>query len=515
VINRVKWFVAIQLFFIDKAGNQPEEKKGKVPKKPQQRQQQKNQKKETKGPAKVDPAGVKKAKEKMPQKQRMQKNGKPQEVEKKDDEKEDDPTGTRLFAPLSVISNRNIRCFVLDADVVDLQKSKKLRKLRKTEDETEIDVKDYEKRLRNQFLKMHPNQHWATKGNDEDEDEEGGLNILQTTKSLFRKSEVLSSEVLSFSRVRDANQQGPSESVVQCVAFHKNGRVLMTAGYDKTLRLFQIDGRVNEQVQNVFIDRMPIHTARFSAEGTSVIASGRRKFFYIFNIDTGKVDQVPWIQGFEGKSLERFEVSPCGNFLVFLAPNGYLVLVSAKTRQWLANLKMNGTVNSVAFTPDKAFMFSFGGDGEVYKWDLRMRKCVQRFKDEGCVHGLVITVSPNGHYLACGSDSGVVNLYDLQGMDPTTTTPKPLKSFLNITTPITDIKFNHDSQILGFSSDQKPNALRLVHVASRTAFSNFPPPKTPLGSVFCFDFSPSSGYLVVGNDKGRALLFRLNHYPSV
>lgn len=289
----------------------------------------------------------------------------------------------------------------------------------------------------------------------------------------------------------------------------------MTAGYDKALRLFQIDGKANEQIQTVTIERMPIHTARFSADGTSIIASGRRKFFYIYDVEGGKIDQVPWIQGFEGKSLERFEVSPCGTYLVFLAPNGYLVMVSAKTRQWLANLKMNGSVNAVTFTPDKNFLFSFGGDGEVYKWDLRTRRCVQRFKDDGCVHGYSLAVSHNGHYLACGSDSGVVNLYDLAAMDPAATNPKPLKSFLNITTPITEIRFNHDSQILAFSSDQKPNSLRLVHVASRTAFSNFPPAKVPLGQVFCFDFSPSSGYLAVGNDKGRAFLFRLNHYPTV
>ena len=36
--------------------------------------------------------------------------------------------------------------------------------------------------------------------------------------------------------------------------------------------------------------------------------------------------------------------------------------------------------------------------------------------------------------------------------------------------------------------------------------------QTPLSYVFSLDFSPNSGYLAVGNDKGKVLLYRLRHY---
>jgi len=155
----------------------------------------------------------------------------------------------------------------------------------------------------------------------------------------------------------------------------------------------------------------------------------------VYDIEGGKVDQIPWIQGFEGKSLEKFEVSPCGRFLAFLAPNGHIVLVSTKTKQWIGNLKMNGSVNSLSFTPDGESLFSFGstfrfcssafrpahpdfcwlfffkGDGEVYKWDLRTQRCMLRFKDEGCVHGYTVSCSPNGQYLSCGFASFLIVLW--------------------------------------------------------------------------------------------------------
>ena len=58
-------------------------------------------------------------------------------------------------------------------------------------------------------------------------------------------------------------------------------------------------------------------------------------------------------------------------------------------------------------------------------------------------------------------------------------------------------------------------ALRLVHMPSCTVFSNWPTSKTPLSYVFSLDFSPSGGYLAVGNDKGKVLLYRLKHYSEV
>ena len=50
---------------------------------------------------------------------------------------------------------------------------------------------------------------------------------------------------------------------------------------------------------------------------------------------------------------------------------------------------------------------------------------------------------------------------------------------------------------------------------SCTVFSNWPTSKTPLSYVFSLDFSPSGGYLAVGNDKGKVLLYRLKHYSEV
>ena len=89
--------------------------------------------------------------------------------------------------------------------------------------------------------------------------------------------------------------------------------------------------------------------------------------------------------------------------------------------------------------------------------------------------------------------------------------PKPERALLNLTTPISSLRFNHDGQVLAFATRHTRDGLRLAHVASRTVFPNWPTPQTPLHMVTAVDFSPNSGYLGIGNARGRALLYRLNH----
>jgi U3 small nucleolar RNA-associated protein 18 len=65
------------------------------------------------------------------------------------------------------------------------------------------------------------------------------------------------------------------------------------------------------------------------------------------------------------------------------------------------------------------------------------------------------------------------------------------------------------------ASQTKKNALRLLHVPTQTVFQNWPTTNTPVHYTSATAFSPHSGYYAVGNDKGKALLFRLNHYENL
>jgi U3 small nucleolar RNA-associated protein 18 len=231
----------------------------------------------------------------------------------------------------------------------------------------------------------------------------------------------------------------------------------------------------------------------------------------------GKLDMVSKIMGREEKSLEKCVPSPDGRTIAFLGNDGYVVLVDAHTKHWIADLKMNGSVRALTFTPDGDYIIGSGSDGDVYRWDLRTRRCVERFSNQD--GSITSAMAASARHLAVGAESGVVNLYSDQTSFLSTkglasTSRKPTKSIMNLHTSADLVKFNGDGQILAMSTRREKDGMKLLHVPSGTVFSNWPTSKTPLDYVWSMDFSPESKYLAIGNDKGKCLLYRLMHYQD-
>ena len=88
------------------------------------------------------------------------------------------------------------------------------------------------------------------------------------------------------------------------------------------------------------------------------------------------------------------------------------------------------------------------------------------------------------------------------------TNPNPEKIVLNLTTSVTDLKFNPSSEILAMASEVKENSVKLLHVPSMTVFSNFPSFNFNVKRPNCIDFSLNGGYFSIGNNRGAANLYR-------
>ncbi|KAJ2678783.1 U3 snoRNP protein, partial [Coemansia spiralis] len=189
--------------------------------------------------------------------------------------------------------------------------------------------------------------------------------------------------------------------------------------------------------------------------------------------------------------------------------------------QFIHTLPMNGVVRDISFTADGNYLWSTGLDNEVYQWDLRQNRCLSRWHDSTAFRPTCLGLSQDGSYYASGDNSGVVNIYDTNSViagqaasDSSMFNVKPFKSVNNLTTSIRGVKFNHSSEILGIFSRHKADQLKLVHLPTGSVFANWPSMSSHLGNVQCIDFSPQSGFMAVGNDSGKALLYRLPHYQG-
>lgn len=151
-------------------------------------------------------------------------------------------------------------------------------------------------------------------------------------------------------RMKNANHSKPAEAVIQSVEFHPSASVLLTAGFHKTLDLFQVcvtsrapslssslspcphpsvgswptglpvipdnsvaaadcatstgesprhpppllqvDGQVNPKLQSIHVEQFPMVTARFSKDGREVVMAGGKRSFYIYDMVAGKVERA-------------------------------------------------------------------------------------------------------------------------------------------------------------------------------------------------------------------------------
>lgn len=421
---------------------------------------------------------------------------------------------------------------------VNLSHVNRLRKLLNVGEDGFVSGHEYASRLRAFHAKLNPGSDWAclpserrkkkrrsqphsdsedasdVDDNDgEEEDNSNALLALQSTDDLVVESKLsLPQGILGISRMRDANADEPSNAVVNSVQFHRNAQILLTAGYDKRLRIFQIDGKRNPKVQSIFLDDFPILKASFVPDGSGVVACARRRFYYVYDMNAGTVEKRDPLFGREEKSLESFEISPDGKIVAFLGNEGYILLASLMSKQLVGTLKMNGSVRAITFAKGGLELLALGGDGEVYNWDIGARRCIHKGRDDGCVKGTTICASLDSKLFATGSNSGVVNLYDRKSFADGKVAPT--KTFMNLVTSVDVLKFNTDSKILAMTSKMKKNAVKLVHLPSNTVFSNWPTMKTPLQYVHTLDFSPGGGYLAVGNAAGKVLLYRLQHYEK-
>ncbi|TRY65670.1 hypothetical protein DNTS_005526 [Danionella cerebrum] len=351
--------------------------------------------------------------------------------------------------------------------------------LKKSDAEGKLSKQRLQQRLKEQFEgAMGGAPNWAEGSQckkmktDEEEEEE---DLLRRTGNFIASSDCLPKGIIKIKKCLNANNERPAEAPLSTVQFHPSAQILMTASLDKSLALFQVDGRSNPLIQSVHLEKFPVHKASFTMDGEQI-------------------------------------VSPDGKFLLLSGSFGYMHLMSTKSWEVVQSVKMNGYVCGAAFGSDSSKIFSSSQEGEIYLWDVRSSTCLKKFPDDGCIRATSLALSKDGRYLACGSRSGVVNIYS-QNDCVSLSQPKPLKAVMNLVTQATSLCFNSSSEILAIGSRDQDEANRLVHLQSFTVFSNFPQYRNKIiHRTQSLDFSPNCGFYSVANNKGKALLFRILHY---
>lgn len=444
---------------------------------------------------------------------------------------------------------------------ISLLSSDKVRKLRKVETDSTINGKSYITRLRSQFEKIYPKPEWVDKlqleendmededsdaeviGNEDDEiteasnnDNNAVLKLLSSTQQFIitKQLKLISPNKISITRLKDANHSKLSKAAIQSLSFHHSHPLLLTGGFDRTLRIYHIDGKTNNIVTTLHLRNSPISSCYFSPFPSKdnknlIFAGGRRRYMNKWDLNTGEVEKISRMYGHEQfqRSMEYFKISSKGSYIGLTGSSGWCNILNGLTGQWIKGFKIEGTIMDFEFANDETFIIVINSAGEVWEFELsndnaskneskkeptHHNKIIRRWQDDSGTGITKIKLGgPKNRWLAIGTNNGIVNIYDRNTLTDGRH-PKPIKTIENLVTSISSLNFTPDGQILCIASRAKKDALRLVHLPSCSVYSNWPTSGTPLGRVTAVTFSPNNEMLAIGNEGGKVTLWRINHY---
>lgn len=423
---------------------------------------------------------------------------------------------------------------------VDLKSKGKSRKLRRSHAETILTGPEYERRLREQFEKVHGTVAWAHREQEMDDpsDCDSEEELPATSAKTLARGDALAPKKLDIARLREVviepgEKTGPA--VIQALQFHPTSELLLTGGFDKKLRLYSVDGEENTKVSTHFFKDFPICSASFSPTGEEVLLLGRNDKMWCMDVQSGQASEVKHLVAAHNKNYRDVAVGPCPEDNPGLRCSRMYSVLSGteafvcdmKTKQPIKTFQMGAACRASLFSSHSDSLVTADAENIIYEWDLRAGRCRQRVKDlwaTGITTLAMSRVSKNrpSPFLAVGTASGNVDFYDLGAGGSSGSfggatglgklSKEPFRTMDNLTTRITSLQFHHESELMLAASNHEKDALKVLHTASSTVFENWPTQRTPLRRVTAVSLSRRGGFLAMGNDKGRVLLYRLNHY---
>ena len=235
--------------------------------------------------------------------------------------------------------------------------------------------------------------------------------------------------------------------IVNSVSFSPDGQFIASASNDNTVKLWNVDGTLLRSFEG-HSDR--VNSVSFSPDGKMIVSAGDDNTVKLWSVENSLLKT--WVGHRDRVNSVSF--SPDGKTIVSASSDKTIKLWSVEGRLLRTLSGHRDWVNSVSFSPDGKTFASASTDKTVKLWtiDGKLRRTLIGHTDKVNT----VSFSPNGQAIASGSTDQSIKVWSLDG--------KLLQTFTGHANWVNSVSLSHDGQTLASASAD--NTIKLWSVSS-------------------------------------------------
>jgi WD40 repeat protein len=292
---------------------------------------------------------------------------------------------------------------------------------------------------------------------------------------------------------------------VNAVAFHPNGKLVATAAWDNTVRLWS----VADPHRPVVLATISAHTdnvlaVRFSPDGRVLATGSWDRSVRLWDLTDPRHPVQRKRMTTDAGEVYGVAFGPDGRTLAAVSSDHVIRLWDTRTGALRRAAGHTDELRAVAFSPDGRTLATSGLDHTVRLWDVTAAEPAQlRSIPLASATSESMAFSPDGHTLAASTSADTVRLWDVT--DPRD--PVDLATLTGHTDAIRAVAFSPDGRVLATAGADR--TVRLWQVADRGKPYSVLTMNGHTDVVVALAFSPDGRTLASASDDDTARLWDL------